>query len=95
MLWTATQFAIEQGLRQFHLGPGAGLRDGLFHFKSTFGGRELEYDVSGLIIDDERYQAHTRNRAEACDVTTDSLLASGFFPAYRAGTPASEALETT
>ncbi|MGZ5369813.1 MAG: GNAT family N-acetyltransferase [Aeromicrobium sp.] len=94
MLWTATQFAIEQGLRQFHLGPGAGLRDSLFHFKSTFGGRELEYDVSGLIIDYERYQAHTRNRAAAFDVTMDSLLASGFFPAYRAGTPVPGALES-
>lgn len=86
MLWTATQFAAEQGLGQFHLGGGLGQHDGLFHFKHTFGGRELAYDVSGLIIDEERYQAHTQIRAKALDISTDALLSSGYFPAYRART---------
>ena len=86
MLWTATQFAIAQGLGQFHLGAGVGMHDSLFKFKRSFGGRELEYDVSGLIVDNERYQAQVENRARACDTTADALLASNFFPAYRAGT---------
>jgi Acetyltransferase (GNAT) domain len=85
MLWTATQFAIAQGLRQFHLGGGISQRDGLFKFKHTFGGRELEYSVSGLIIDHERYQALTKNRAKVCDVTSETLMTSNFFPAYRGG----------
>lgn len=87
MLWIATQFTVEQGLRRFHLGGGLGPRDGLFHFKSTFGGRELEYDVSGLIIDHERYQALTRDRAKKCEITTDTLLDYHSFPAYRGGVP--------
>ena len=87
MLWTATQFAIAQGLRQFHLGAGVGVRDDLFKFKRSFGGRELEYDVSGLIIDDELYLAQVQNRAKACDITADTLSASNFFPAYRVGAP--------
>jgi hypothetical protein len=71
----------------FHLGAGAAGRDGVFRFKSTFGGREETYDVSGLVVDDERYQHQLRRRAQECGVSSDELLASGFFPAYRAGTP--------
>jgi Acetyltransferase (GNAT) domain len=86
MMWTATQYTAERGLRQFHLGGGLDQRDGLFRFKHTFGGRELTYRVSGLIIDDDLYRAHTESRAKACDITTDTLSTSNFFPAYRGGT---------
>jgi hypothetical protein len=87
MLWTATQFAVSRGIRQFHLGGGLGQqRDGLFRFKHSFGGRELQYDVSGLVIDRALYQAHTKNRAKECGITTDALSASNYFPAYRGGT---------
>jgi len=86
MMWTATQYTAERGLRQFHLGGGLDQRDGLFRFKHTFGGRELTYRVSGLIIDDDLYRAHTESRAKACDITIDTLSTSTFFPAYRGGT---------
>ena len=88
MVWTATKYAINQGLHQFHLGGGRGgtsPRDGLFRFKHTFGGRELEYAISGLIINDDLYQAQTEKRARACEITTETLLAFNFFPSYRAG----------
>ena len=84
--WTANHFAIEQGLRQLHLGGGLRARDGLFKFKQTFGGRELAYGVSGLIIDHEAHQAHLESRATECDTTSDELLASRHFPAYRGAT---------
>jgi serine/alanine adding enzyme len=87
MLWTAIQFTVEQSLRQFHLGPGHGKRDSLFKFKSTFGGRELAYGVSGLIIDPKLYQAHVESRANECDTTSEALLASNYFPAYRGEIP--------
>jgi hypothetical protein len=86
MIWTATQFTAEQRLRQFHLGGGLDRRDGLFHFKHTFGGRELGYDVSGWIIDYERYQTLTEGRAQECGIRADELLRSNYFPAYRGGT---------
>jgi serine/alanine adding enzyme len=86
MLWRATQFTAEQGLRQFHLGGGVDGRDSLYKFKRTFGGRELDYAVSGLIVDQQLYQAHTENRARTCGTTIDALLESGHFPAYRGGT---------
>lgn len=85
MLWTATQFAISEGLAQFHLGGGVGARDQLFQFKRSFGGRELEYRVSGLVLDPDLYEFHTRKRAISCDTTPAELLASNFFPAYRGG----------
>ena len=84
MLWTATQFAISQGLKLFHLGAGVGLRDSLFAFKRSFGGRELSYDVSGLIVDLEAYQEQVHVRAKEGEATPDALLESGYFPAYRA-----------
>jgi hypothetical protein len=86
LYWTAAQFAIEQGLRQFHLGGGVDARDNLFRFKHTFRGRELEYTVSGLIIDHEIYQARTEEQATRRGITTEALLLSGYFPAYREGT---------
>jgi serine/alanine adding enzyme len=85
--WTEMQFTIDQGLSQFHIGAGHDQRDSLFKFKSSFGGRELAYDVTGLIINPKLYQAHVESRANECDTTSEALLASNYFPAYRAGIP--------
>jgi len=85
-VWTATQFAVEQGLNQFHLGGGLSPRDDLFRFKRKFGGRELEFRVSGLIIDEEAYGAQVERRAKGLETTEESLLTSGYFPAYRGST---------
>jgi hypothetical protein len=84
MVWTATEYAINQGLRQFHLGGGLHARDSLYMFKRSFGGRELEYAVSGLIVDDELYQAQVESHAKESNTTADGLFATKFFPAYRA-----------
>jgi hypothetical protein len=83
--WTAAEFAIDQGLRQFHIGGGLDGRDSLFGFKHSFGGRELEYAVSGLVVDHQLYEGQVKRRAAELDTTSDALMASGFFPAYRAG----------
>ena len=91
MMWTAIRFAVEQGLDHVHLGAGAAGRDGVFRFKSTFGGREAPYDVAGLVVDDVGYQEQVRRRAQECGVTVDALLGSDFFPAYRAGSPVGSA----
>jgi hypothetical protein len=85
LTWTATQYAIDQGLRQYHLGGGLGQRDSLFRFKQTFGGRELEYGVSGMIIDHRQYQSQVERRARECDTTSEALTTSNYFPAYRGG----------
>jgi serine/alanine adding enzyme len=84
-IWATIQFAVDQGLRQFHIGGGITADDSLFTFKRSFGGSEVQYGVSGLIIDDGRYHAHVQNRAKECDTTSGALLGSNYFPAYRAG----------
>jgi hypothetical protein len=84
-IWVTIQFAVSQGLRQFHIGGGISADDSLFTFKRSFGGREVRYDISGLIIDNEQYQAQVRARAEECDTSTEALLTANYFPAYRAG----------
>lgn len=85
LAWAEMQFAIDQGLREYHLGGGVSSRDSLFKFKRSFGGREVEYRVSGLIIDHDRYGALTENRAKACETTVEELLVANYFPAYRGG----------
>lgn len=84
MMWSGIQFAIARGLSHFHIGAGVSGREGVYRFKTTFGGREAPYDVSGMVIDEEGYQNQVLARAKKCDVTADELLAAGFFPAYRA-----------
>jgi hypothetical protein len=86
MMWVATQFILDQGLRQFHIGGGVHPGDSLHKFKRSFGGRELEFLVSGLVIDEEAYDAQVKRRAKGLGTTAESLLASGFFPAYRGET---------
>lgn len=85
LTWIEMQFAIDRNVRQYHLGGGINPRDDLFRFKRRFGGRELEYVVSGLIVDHGLYQTQTQHRAEECETTTEALLASSYFPAYRGG----------
>jgi hypothetical protein len=84
LMWTGIQFAIAEGLGHFHVGAGVTLRDSLFRFKKTFGGREATYDVLGMIVDDEAYQQRVRKRAGELDVSVEALAATRFFPAYRA-----------
>jgi hypothetical protein len=86
LYWTASEFALDHGVTQFHLGGGVTARDSLFKFKHTFSGRELEYAVSGLIIDHEAYETQVEQRAKALDTTPAALVASNYFPTYRGGT---------
>lgn len=87
MIWITIRFTIDQGLHQFHIGSGVRPYDSLFKFKRSFGGRELSYGVSGLIIDDKQYNAQVNHRAKECDTTSHALLGANYFPAYRGGTP--------
>lgn len=50
------------------------------------GDRELEYRVSGVVIDEDVYQDQVENRAKECETTPEALLAAPYFPAYRGGT---------
>lgn len=85
MLWTAVAFAADAGIREFHLGGGIARDDSLYQFKRSFGGHDVQYRMSGLVLDDRAYREQVRVHATDLGVTEAALLQCGFFPAYRAG----------
>lgn len=80
MLW-----AKSRGNRWLQLGGGVGGReDSLLHFKAGFSDKRFPFHTSRLIINDVRYQQLVCFKAKAENVSPDTVLASNFFPAYRA-----------
>jgi hypothetical protein len=69
-----------------HLGGGLGgaVDDSLFAFKAGFSPRRHACSTLPLVADRDRHDALTLERAEHAGCTPDELIASGFFPAYRA-----------
>lgn len=83
-IWATIEFAVDQGIEQFHIGGGITPDDSLFTFKRVFGGRLVHYGISGLILEPDHYQAMVESRAKECNTTAEALLTANFFPAYRA-----------
>lgn len=84
LLWAAIGFAHETGLRDFHLGGGVRGRDSLYEFKRSFGGTDLEYSMTGVILNQDLYD---RKSAEALGVISHTRRQNAvpqYFPAYRA-----------
>ncbi|MFA4894820.1 GNAT family N-acetyltransferase [Microbacterium sp.] len=84
LIWTAMRWATEHGHKQFHLGGGTARDDGLFRFKSSFGGRALPFFVGRLIVKPDVYDGLIDARSELLGVDSTILRSGSFFPAYRA-----------
>lgn len=84
LIWTAMRWAAQQGHKLFHLGGGTARDDGLFRFKSSFGGRSLPFLVGRLIVKPDVYDDLVVARSELLDVKPAILRSGSFFPAYRA-----------
>ena len=85
VLTEAILWAKSQGNRWALLGGGVGGRDdSLFHFKAGFSDTRFQFLTSRLIINDAKYQHLVRLKAQAANVASETVLASNFFPAYRA-----------
>lgn len=84
LIWTAMRWAAQQGHRLFHLGGGTARNDGLFRFKSSFGGRSLPFFVGRLIVRPDVYDGLVVARSALLDVEPNLLRSGSFFPAYRA-----------
>jgi hypothetical protein len=81
----AILWAKSRGNRWLNLGGGVGGRfDSLFHFKSGFADTRFQFLTSRLVINESKYQQLVRIKAQEKDSSPESLLNSGFFPAYRA-----------
>jgi hypothetical protein len=77
-------WAKSRGNRWLNLGGGVGGRfDPLFHFKSGFADTRFQFLTSSLIIDESKYQQLVHLKALEKQLAPESLLSSGFFPAYR------------
>ncbi len=85
LLHEARLWAKQRGNRVLHLGGGIGGADddALFRFKSGFSKQRHRFRTVRYVLDWTRYRELTDSRAAALGVTTEHLLASDFFPAYR------------
>ncbi len=85
MLWHVMEYASRSGVARLHLGGGLAAGDSLQKFKQSFGGRELRYSASGIVIDRRSYESATCRRAMELGINTTDLDRLNFFPAYRNG----------
>jgi CelD/BcsL family acetyltransferase involved in cellulose biosynthesis len=91
LIHSVTQWARDRGDSVVHLGGGVGAStdDSLFTFKAGFSPRRHPYRTLRLVADQSRYDALLEERARRLGSSTEELLGSGFFPAYRATPEAS------
>ena len=84
VLLEAARWAQERGYDRFHLGGGlGGKQDSLHHFKARFDpGGLLEAAVGKAVHDEDAYRRLSGGAARL----------DGFFPAYRASAPSSDAV---
>ena len=86
MIHVIAQWARERGNSIVHLGGGVGgaIDDSLFTFKAGFSHNRHPYLTLRLIANQERYDALIQEQARRVGSSSEELLSSGFFPAYRA-----------
>jgi hypothetical protein len=79
-------WAKQRGNATVHLGGGVGASDSdsLFKFKSGFSSRRHRYHTLRLISDESAYCDLLHDQAARLGCRRESLLESGYFPAYRA-----------
>jgi CelD/BcsL family acetyltransferase involved in cellulose biosynthesis len=86
MIHAIAHWARGRGDSIVHLGGGLGAAtdDSLFTFKAGFSHSRHPYRTLRLVADQDRYDALVQMRARSVGSSTEELLSSGFFPAYRA-----------
>jgi Acetyltransferase (GNAT) domain len=91
MINAVAQWARGRGNTVLHLGGGVGgaIDDSLFTFKAGFARRRHPFQTLRLIADQQRYDDLTEARARQIGSSSEALLGTGFFPAYRATPDAS------
>lgn len=84
-LYHAMLWGKSRGNRWLHLGGGVGgENDPLLAFKAGFSDHRFTYHTARLILDENRYRQLVEAAATERNKTTAELLASDYFPAYRA-----------
>jgi hypothetical protein len=77
-------WAKERGNKVLHLGGGVGsTEDSLYKFKAGFSQVSHDFMTLSLITDQEKYDRLVKERAKSLNTTTETIIKSDFFPAYR------------
>ena len=84
LLDAVVRHGMAEGATGFHLGGGLREGDALHKFKRSLGGDALPFQVARCILDSVRYQRLCAARAKLTARTSGDLVATGWFPAYRA-----------
>ncbi len=87
LLWSVLEWCAEQGVELFHLGGGQSEGDGLARFKQSFADLELEFFTGQSVVIPRAYNELVRLRARDLEASPEDLLASEYFPAFRANIP--------
>lgn len=78
-------WAKERGNEYFHIGGGiGGKKDNLYTFKSGFSRQRHKFHTIRLVTDQANYAHLVQQRATVLNTQAETLIESGFFPAYRA-----------
>jgi lipid II:glycine glycyltransferase (peptidoglycan interpeptide bridge formation enzyme) len=78
-------WAKNRGNRIFHLGGGrGGAKDSLYNFKLGFANQTHPFSTLRFVVNEPQYHQWTVSQAQQFSQTPEQLLASNFFPAYRA-----------
>jgi len=84
VVWEAMRWAKERGNRWLHLGGGVGGKDdSLLHFKAGFSNTRFQFLTSRLVINESKYDRLVHVKAQATNLSTETVYASSYFPAYR------------
>lgn len=78
----------ERGNRIMNLGGGvSGAEDSVLRFKAGYSRLRGEFETTRIVVDEQRHDELVRQRADHLGVPADLLLATDWFPAYRAARP--------
>ena len=84
-LFDTIVWAKRRGNRWLHIGGGVGGKeDSLFSFKAGFSPTRFQFLTSRMIINESKYHQLVSLKAQEKESSPEALLASNFFPAYRA-----------
>jgi hypothetical protein len=85
LLFEAALWAKRRGNRYLHLGGGlGGKNDSLLHFKAGFSPVRFRFRTQRMIVNEPIYRRLVEHRAAIDGTSSEALLATDFFPAYRA-----------
>jgi len=84
LVFEAIRWAKSRGNHWLQLGGGVGGReDSLLHFKAGFSDKRIPFLTSRFILDQAKYHQLVCCAANAKHSNSETVLSSGFFPAYR------------